>query len=82
MESFLAIVLLFLSLHFGDSVQIFTKQGPVKGKIEKSRVGRDFAAFYGIPYAEPPVGDLRFEVRKSNLNICRYILYVIANSIL
>ena len=46
----------------GEGVLIETKQGKIQGQIETSRGGRHFYAFYGIPYAEPPVGELRFEV--------------------
>lgn len=38
------------------------KQGKIKGSYLKSREGRVFEAFQGIPYAKPPVGDLRFKV--------------------
>ena len=37
--------------------------GKVKGKVLTSREGRQFYGFYHIPYAEPPVGELRFQVR-------------------
>lgn len=37
-------------------------QGKIKGSYLKSRNGRVFEAFQGIPYAKPPVGDLRFKV--------------------
>ncbi|KAJ9592676.1 hypothetical protein L9F63_015648, partial [Diploptera punctata] len=42
-----------------DIVKI--KQGLIKGHLLKSRKGRDIFAFQGIPYARPPVGDLRFK---------------------
>ncbi|KAM7359456.1 uncharacterized protein ACRADG_012798 [Cochliomyia hominivorax] len=35
--------------------------GPVKGKHLESRSGDKFWGFLGIPYAEPPVGELRFQ---------------------
>ncbi|GJQ64905.1 Est-6 [Trypoxylus dichotomus] len=35
--------------------------GPIRGTYRQSRDGRTFLAFEGIPYAEPPVGSLRFE---------------------
>jgi carboxylesterase type B len=38
-------------------------QGALQGKVMTSRKGRRIHAFQGIPYAEPPVGDLRFQVR-------------------
>lgn len=37
-------------------------QGQLKGKHFLSRSGRNFFAFQGIPYAKPPVGNLRFKV--------------------
>ncbi|XP_065209356.1 juvenile hormone esterase-like [Planococcus citri] len=48
-------------LVFINGVEVSTKQGILKGGLEKSRGGRIFYSFYGIPYAEPPVGELRFE---------------------
>ncbi|KAI4466377.1 carboxylic ester hydrolase [Holotrichia oblita] len=41
-----------------------TKSGDVRGTVFKSRKGKAFAAFRGIPYAQPPVGDLRFKPPK------------------
>ena len=38
--------------------------GRVKGVTEKSFSGIDYFAFHSIPYAKPPVGELRFNVRK------------------
>ncbi|XP_063991353.1 uncharacterized protein LOC135169897 [Diachasmimorpha longicaudata] len=35
--------------------------GTLVGSILQSRKGRNFTAFRGIPYARPPVGDLRFQ---------------------
>ncbi|CAG7828561.1 unnamed protein product [Allacma fusca] len=37
-------------------------QGRLRGTILKSRRGRDYYAFYKVPYAAPPVGELRFEL--------------------
>lgn len=41
---------------------IRTFSGVVQGYWDESFDGRQFAAFEGIPYAEKPIGDLRFEV--------------------
>ncbi|RZC40159.1 juvenile hormone esterase [Asbolus verrucosus] len=38
-----------------------TNYGPVIGLTQTSRYGRDFMSFRGIPYAKPPVGELRFK---------------------
>ncbi|KAK7590846.1 hypothetical protein V9T40_002459 [Parthenolecanium corni] len=48
-------------VNYGESILVETKQGKVRGQTEISRSGRNFYAFYGIPYAEPPVGELRLE---------------------
>ena len=37
--------------------------GQVRGSEMTSEAGRSFYAFRGIPYAKPPVGELRFSVR-------------------
>ena len=36
--------------------------GSIQGIVSKSRDGRDFYEWLGIPYAEPPVGELRYAV--------------------
>jgi hypothetical protein len=36
-------------------------KGEIRGVVEQSRDGRDFGAFYGIPFAKPPVGELRWK---------------------
>jgi len=41
---------------------ISTTDGKVKGYTDLSRDGRQYYAFLGIPYAAPPVMELRFEV--------------------
>lgn len=37
-----------------------TETGAVMGKIESLPLGKATYEYLGIPYAEPPVGDLRF----------------------
>lgn len=51
----------FVFSAFCDPV-IKIKTGEVRGHILKSRDGRDFFSFSGIPYAKPPIDDLRFMV--------------------
>jgi len=55
-------LLLLICLSGAQHVILNTSQGALQGTIEKSRADRQFFAFYGIPYAEPPLGELRFEV--------------------
>lgn len=38
------------------------KQGVLKGQTEKTKSGVEFNSFLGIPYAQPPIGELRFKV--------------------
>lgn len=39
------------------------KDGTLEGHVLKTINGREIAAFEGVPYAKPPIGSLRFEVR-------------------
>lgn len=41
---------------------VTVKQGKLKGKVAEDYKGGKFYSFQGIPYAKPPVGDLRFKV--------------------
>lgn len=43
--------------------QVTTSSGIVVGRSLLSRLGNEFYAFRGVPYATPPLGDLRFKVR-------------------
>ncbi len=49
-------------IHGGASVYAETKYGRLKGFTSVSREGREFYEFLGVPYASPPVGNLRFQV--------------------
>jgi carboxylesterase type B len=46
----------------GSSLKVTVKQGILRGYRLNSLKGRDILAFQGIPYAKPPVEDLRFRV--------------------
>lgn len=41
---------------------VHTFKGALKGLKEESISGRPFLSFYAIPYAKPPLGELRFQV--------------------
>ena len=47
-----------------DSPVVQTKSGAVVGRIETLPHGKSVHEYLGIPYAEPPVGDLRFTAPK------------------
>lgn len=40
---------------------VTVKQGKLRGVVVKSVLGNSYIAFRGIPFAAPPVGDLRFK---------------------
>lgn len=68
MHFLVAIVFLFLTLqiHFTISIDIIdpivvTNNGLVRGKTVFSASNNLYFAFQGIPYAKPPVNELRFE---------------------
>ena len=59
----LSALLFCLVLEFSCSIEeVFVQlpEGKSRGFIEKSEDGRDYVAFYGIPYASPPIGKRRF----------------------
>ena len=57
----IAVFAYLLSLCLAElNVQISTNQGEIQGVRKVARNGDEFVAFYGIPYAQPPLGDLRF----------------------
>lgn len=39
------------------------RQGDIAGLVKETEAGVKYLSFQGIPYAAPPVGDLRFKVR-------------------
>lgn len=61
MEIFVLCTLLF-GFVFGADEVLELKQGKLTGSSLKTRNGREFKAFQGIPYGKPPTGDLRFQV--------------------
>lgn len=43
-------------------VQIRVNEGLLEGEVVQNKYGGSFYSFKGIPYAQPPLGDLRFKV--------------------
>lgn len=62
-----------------DQPIVTTPSGKIKGSWMTSRRGREFQAYRGIRYAEPPVGELRFQVAY-NGNIILQALLSLASS--
>lgn len=69
------ICVLFLAAVSCDPVVKLSK-GEIRGHTLKSRNGRDYNSFTGIPYAKPPVGDLRFKVNFGTLYNGGYFLFI------
>lgn len=49
-----------------NKVQVDISQGRIVGVENKLPNGLPFYSFKGIPYAEPPIGNLRFAVSENN----------------
>lgn len=52
--------------YFSEMVTVNTKSGPVKGFKIASAFDYHYINFIGIPYAKPPIGELRFKVCSFN----------------
>ncbi|XP_016927596.2 esterase B1 [Drosophila suzukii] len=52
--------LMFSRFHSSMKVKVPVKQGVVVGQQKKLASGLEYNSFLGVPYAEPPVGELRF----------------------
>lgn len=52
-----------------DSPIVEITDGRLRGLAWENLDGEKFCAFLGIPYAKPPVGDLRFKVRSLKISI-------------
>jgi carboxylesterase type B len=48
---------------------VFVAQGALKGRTVTTTAGITYYSFQGIPYAKPPVGPLRFQVRRGHFSI-------------
>lgn len=45
-----------------DDPVVEVGQGLIQGTIRSTPKGKSYYAFLGIPYAKPPIGELRFQV--------------------
>lgn len=54
-------------VYIGEPVYVNSVYGKLKGRISQIRGGRKIYSFTSIPYAKPPIGDLRFEVSEHDL---------------
>ena len=52
-----------IELCFGNRVDVKTSSGVVRGQTIEV-LNRSIDQFLGIPYAEPPIGELRFDKPK------------------
>lgn len=50
-----------------DECLVQTTYGPVHGAKRTSFLGAKFFSFQSIPYAKPPIGELRFKVSKNHV---------------
>ncbi|XP_031776973.1 esterase FE4 [Nasonia vitripennis] len=57
----LLLVISWFHCVFGDDPQVETNFGPVRGVWLKTARGANITGYLGIPYAEPPIKELRFE---------------------
>lgn len=58
-----ALLGLFVTVVAGtDPLVVTTTLGKVRGQLAKTRGGRQYTQFLGIPYAKSPTGSLRFKV--------------------
>lgn len=55
---------------------ISLRLGPIKGIQRISYLGNRFYSFRGIPYAQPPIGKLRFRVEYKSYTFLFYVLSI------
>lgn len=63
---FLYKIVEFFQILFCKKITVNTSAGRVIGYKTKSPFDFDYNNFIGIPYAEPPIGSLRFKVNQSH----------------
>ena len=56
----LSVRIIYIFLGISDDLVVRTTKGKIQGFQSTAPNGKTVSAWYGIPYAQPPVGDLRF----------------------
>ncbi|GBP50150.1 hypothetical protein EVAR_42831_1 [Eumeta japonica] len=56
-------------------VVVRVSEGLLEGEVVRSVLGREYCSFKGIPYAQPPIGDLRFKLSRILVQIRTIISY-------
>jgi hypothetical protein len=74
-----------------DLPEVTVEQGKLRGSTATDFAGKKYFKFQGIPFAEPPLGKLRFKVFHSEtkiitgttciLNSCSRLLYQLKNGV-
>lgn len=72
----LLFVWLLLVAIVAGAPEVEITQGRLRGKHRVTRSNRTFSAFEGIPFAKPPIGELRFKV---GYTISQKFEHVVAN---
>lgn len=63
-------------------VKVKISDGILEGEKVNNQYGGTYYSFKGIPYAKPPLGDLRFQVNKLcmiyvYICLCMYVLHIL-----
>lgn len=53
-----------------EKPQVTVQQGILEGIALKTESGFSYNGFLGVPYAKPPIGNLRFKVNKDLICLC------------
>lgn len=71
----LLVIFISKTMASNDKTLVVTTSGPIQG-ILVTDIEVSYYSFQGIPYAETPIGDLRFKV-SMNKNIIDYFSFIL-----
>uniref|UniRef100_A0A914Y6W7 Carboxylesterase type B domain-containing protein n=1 Tax=Panagrolaimus superbus TaxID=310955 RepID=A0A914Y6W7_9BILA len=77
----LSLIIFVNSQNFEKSRSVWVEQGLVRGKIYKFGI-EQVQIFRGVPYAEPPIGDLRFKNSEDESQLHPIIVWIHGGSFL